>query len=98
MVRSPDDPISSRFPQLFCLSPLPSSLYFRIMQQSTVAGKFIPHTRQQAAIQHVSGPMMDLAGAGTGKTTVLVERIDWLIHREHAEPEVILYNTFIFNA
>src|SRR5260370_15021870 len=98
MVRSPDDPISSRFPQLFWLSPLPSSLYFRIMQQSTVAGKFIPNPRQQAAIEHVSGPMLVLAGAGTGKTTVLVERIAWLIEREHAKPEEILANTFPENA
>src|SRR5260370_8039884 len=68
------------------------------MQQSTVAGKFIPNPRQQAAIEHVSGPMLVLAGAGTGKTTVLVERIAWLIEREHAKPEEILAITFTENA
>ncbi|MGZ4876388.1 MAG: UvrD-helicase domain-containing protein, partial [Candidatus Angelobacter sp.] len=39
---------------------------------------FIPNPRQKQAIEHALGPMLVLAGAGTGKTTVLVERIAWL--------------------
>lgn len=42
--------------------------------------------------------MLVLAGAGTGKTTVLVERIAWLIEQGHARPEEILAITFTDNA
>src|SRR5882757_10941881 len=42
--------------------------------------------------------MLVLAGAGTGKTTVLVERIAWLIEQGHAKPEEILAITFTDNA
>jgi len=42
--------------------------------------------------------MLVLAGAGTGKTTVLVERIAWLIERGHARPDEILAITFTENA
>lgn len=50
--------------------------------------------RQRAAIEHVHGPMLVLAGAGTGKTTVLVERIARLIAKHHAKPGEILALTF----
>ena len=42
--------------------------------------------------------MLVLAGAGTGKTTVLVERIAWLIEQGHAKPEEVLAITFTDNA
>ena len=60
--------------------------------------RFIPNPDQKKAIEHVSGPMLVLAGAGTGKTTVLVERIAWLIEQQHARPEEILAITFTENA
>ena len=63
-----------------------------------MAAKFTPNPKQQAAIEHVSGPMLVLAGAGTGKTTVLVERIAWLIEGGYAKPEEILAITFTDNA
>ena len=59
---------------------------------------FTPNPRQKQAIEHVHGPMLVLAGAGTGKTTVLVERIAWLIEHGHAKPEEILAITFTDNA
>ena len=59
---------------------------------------FTPNPRQKEAIEHVSGPILVLAGAGTGKTTVLVERIAWLIEQQHARPEEILAITFTDNA
>ncbi|HWF06695.1 MAG TPA: ATP-dependent DNA helicase, partial [Candidatus Angelobacter sp.] len=60
--------------------------------------KFTPNPKQIQAIEHVHGPMLVLAGAGTGKTTVLVERIAWLIEQGHAKPEEILAITFTDNA
>jgi DNA helicase II / ATP-dependent DNA helicase PcrA len=59
---------------------------------------FTPNPKQKQAIEHVFGPMLVLAGAGTGKTTVLVERIAWLIEQGHAKPEEILAITFTDNA
>lgn len=53
---------------------------------------------QQAAIEHVSGPMLVVAGAGTGKTTVLIRRIANLIRQGHARAEEILALTYTNNA
>ncbi|MDO8488234.1 MAG: UvrD-helicase domain-containing protein [bacterium] len=49
---------------------------------------------QSDAIQHGSGPLLIIAGAGTGKTTVVTERIKWLTLQELARPEEILGLTF----
>ncbi|HSM88263.1 MAG TPA: ATP-dependent DNA helicase [Candidatus Limnocylindrales bacterium] len=59
---------------------------------------FSPNPKQKEAIEHVLGPMLVLAGAGTGKTTVLVERIAWLISQRYARPEEVLAITFTENA
>src|SRR5579864_3717134 len=59
---------------------------------------FTPNSRQRQAIEHDLGPMLVLAGAGTGKTTVLVERIAWLIEQGHAKLDEILAITFTDNA
>lgn len=67
-------------------------------EQVFVAEKFLPNPRQKLAIEHVDGPMLVLAGAGTGKTTVLVERIARLVEQEHARAEEILAITFTENA
>ncbi|HEY6253838.1 MAG TPA: UvrD-helicase domain-containing protein, partial [Candidatus Angelobacter sp.] len=63
-----------------------------------MAKTFIPNSRQEQAIEHIHGPMLVLAGAGTGKTSVLVERIARLIENKHAAPEEILAITFTDNA
>ena len=62
-----------------------------------MAKTFIPNAKQKQAIEHIHGPMLVLAGAGTGKTSVLVERIAWLIENGHATPEEILAITFTDN-
>ena len=54
--------------------------------------------RQFQAIEHVHGPMLVVAGAGTGKTSVLVERIARLVRDGHARPQEILALTFADNA
>ncbi|HEV7218921.1 MAG TPA: ATP-dependent DNA helicase [Terriglobales bacterium] len=60
--------------------------------------ELIPDPRQQAAIEHVHGPMLVVAGAGTGKTTVLTRRIAHLVREGHARPEEILAVTYTDNA
>ncbi|MCR4313947.1 MAG: ATP-dependent helicase, partial [Candidatus Uhrbacteria bacterium] len=49
---------------------------------------------QREAVTHIGGPLMIVAGAGTGKTTVVTHRIAWLIDQRHAKPEEILALTF----
>lgn len=46
------------------------------------------------AIHHRRGPMLIIAGAGTGKTTVITERVKWLIEKKLALPGEILALTF----
>lgn len=52
------------------------------------------NAEQLAAITHREGPLMIVAGAGTGKTTVVTQRIAWLIEQGLAKPENILALTF----
>jgi DNA helicase-2/ATP-dependent DNA helicase PcrA len=49
---------------------------------------------QIAGVTHEAGPLLVVAGAGTGKTTVLARRIAWLIATRRARPEEILALTF----
>jgi DNA helicase-2/ATP-dependent DNA helicase PcrA len=46
------------------------------------------------AVTHDRGPLLIVAGAGTGKTTVLTRRIAYLIATRRARPEEILALTF----
>jgi DNA helicase-2/ATP-dependent DNA helicase PcrA len=49
---------------------------------------------QKQAVEHTTGPLLIVAGAGTGKTTVITQRIVNLIEKEKAKPEEILAVTF----
>lgn len=49
---------------------------------------------QKAAVTHGNGPVLIIAGAGTGKTTVITERIKHLILEKDIPPSSILALTF----
>jgi len=60
--------------------------------QPPLLGDLTP--RQRKAVTHGDGPLLIVAGAGTGKTTVLTRRIAWLIAEKRARPSEILALTF----
>jgi DNA helicase-2/ATP-dependent DNA helicase PcrA len=49
---------------------------------------------QLRAVTHTEGPLLVVAGAGTGKTEVITRRIAWLIATRRAKPSEILALTF----
>ncbi|MFH1192512.1 MAG: UvrD-helicase domain-containing protein [bacterium] len=49
---------------------------------------------QKKAVTYENGPLLIVAGAGTGKTTVITKRIAWLIEEKKASGDEILALTF----
>src|SRR6185369_7342142 len=52
------------------------------------------NTEQLQAVKHIDGPLLIVAGAGTGKTTVITRRIAYLVHQGLARPDEIAALTF----
>jgi len=62
---------------------------------ATATGSWLDqlNDEQRAAATHRGGPLLVLAGAGTGKTTTLCSRVAWLLS-EGVQPQRILLLTF----
>ena len=61
------------------------------MKQKPASG---PNPQQQEAIHTTEGPLLIIAGPGSGKTFTLVERIYYLISEKGIPPEHIFVSTF----
>lgn len=71
---------------------MPSSGTKHTTKQQT--NLFSANPQQTAAIAHTTGPAAFIAAAGTGKTSILVQRLVRLIADEHVAPEIVLCVTF----
>ncbi len=66
------------------------SAYFRSLEKK---GIYL-NGPQIEAVRHKDGPLLTLAGAGSGKTSVLISRTGYLIHVHQIPPSNILLMTF----
>lgn len=53
-----------------------------------------PNKLQQEAIEYLSGPLLVIAGPGTGKTQLLSKKVEYILKNTDANPENILCLTF----
>ncbi|HET9421603.1 MAG TPA: ATP-dependent DNA helicase [Nocardioides sp.] len=67
---------------------------YRLVRPHVVTEAPVLDDHQQRVVDHQGGPLLVLAGPGTGKTTTLVEAIVDRIERQGARPDQVLALTF----
>jgi uncharacterized protein (TIGR00375 family) len=82
----------TKLPALSCYSTTPASQSISFRQRVLVPASL--NETQQEAVQHAGGPLLIVAGPGTGKTFTLAHRIARLLLKGGARPDEILAITF----
>ncbi|MCU1595200.1 MAG: UvrD/REP helicase, partial [Frankiales bacterium] len=75
------------------MAPMTASPYRLLRTAPPPASRLVPDAAQQAVLDHRSGPLLVLAGPGTGKTTTLVEAVARRVE-SGLRPEQVLVLTF----
>ena len=52
------------------------------------------NTKQKAAVEYLDGPLLVLAGPGTGKTQLLSKKVEYILEKTDTDPSMILCITF----
>jgi len=77
------------------VEPTRDTLMYQLIRTAPVSAEPpVLDASQQAVVDHADGPLLVLAGPGTGKTTTLVESVVERIERRGALPDSILVLTF----
>jgi len=71
-----------------------SPAYHLVRPQGRAGGVAVLDDAQQAVVDHAGGPLLVLAGPGTGKTTAIVETVVNRVTRRGIDPERVLVLTF----
>jgi superfamily I DNA/RNA helicase len=75
-------------------SPTPAATARLVRPAQTATSVVTLDEHQQRVVEHPGGPLLVLAGPGTGKTTTLVEAIAHQIEHRGVHPDRILALTF----
>jgi superfamily I DNA/RNA helicase len=75
-------------------TPTPTTRYRLVRASGTAISRPILDEHQQEVVDHEGGPLLVLAGPGTGKTTTMVEAIAELIEGRGVHPDQVLALTF----